>query len=120
MASENPIAAALELKASEPSEPKPDEGGVTTGLKLFRNTILDLRNLLVAFVLLAVICSSFGYLKEKSPAAFWVAIGLAGLCCVVAVWETMLLVQHRRRDKALKGWAVTPLPSFRDDYFRVG
>ena len=120
MASDDPIVAALDLKAPEPSELKPDEGGVTTGLKLFRNTILDLRNLLVAFVLLAVICGSFGYLKEKSPAAFWVAIGLAGLCGVVAVWETVLLVQRRRRDKALKAWAVTTLPSFRDDYFRVG
>jgi hypothetical protein len=120
MADENPITAALELKAPESSEPKPDEGGVTTALKLFRNTILDLRNLLVAFVLLAVICGSFGYLKEKSPAAFWIAIALAGLCGVVAVWETILLVQRRHRDKALKSWAVTPLPSFRDDYFRVG
>ena len=80
MPDENTITAALELKAPEPSEPKPDEGGITAGLKLFRNTILDLRNLLVAFVLLAVICGSFEYLKEKSPAAFWIAIGR--LCAV--------------------------------------
>ncbi len=120
MVDDNPIAAALDLKAPESTEPKLEEGGVTAGLKLFRNTILDLRNLLVAFVLLAVICGSFGYLKEKSPAAFWIAIALAGLCGVVAVWETILLVQRRHRDKALKSWAVTPLPSFRDDYFRVG
>ena len=116
----NPIAAALDLKAPEPSEPKPDEAGVTTGLRLFRNTILDFRNLLVAFVLLAVICGSFGYLQKQSPAAFWTAIALAGLCGLVAAWETVLLVQHRRRDKALKAWSVTPLRSFRDDYFRVG
>src|SRR5205823_7992817 len=63
---------------------------------------------------------TLGYLKEKSPPAFWVAIALAFLCGVIAVWETVLLVQRRHRDKALKAWAVTPLPSFRDDYFRVG
>jgi Leucine-rich repeat (LRR) protein len=120
MADDNPIAAALDLKAPEPSEPKPDEGGITTGLKLFRNTILDLRNLLVAFVLLAVICGSFGYLQKQSPGAFRVAIVLAALCGAIAVWETVLIVQRRSRDKMLKAWAVTPLPSFRDDYFRVG
>jgi hypothetical protein len=53
MPDENTITAALELKAPEPSEPKPDEGGITAGLKLFGNTILDLRNLLAAAALVA-------------------------------------------------------------------
>jgi Leucine-rich repeat (LRR) protein len=115
----NPIAA-LDLKPPEIGEPKPDEGGLRTFLRLAGSTILDLRNLLVAFVLLAVICGSFGYLKANAPAAFWVAIALAVLCTVTAVWETVVIVRRRHRDTTLKDWAVTPLPSFRDDYFRVG
>ncbi len=118
--SDDLLKTALEAKAPDIQEPTAEDTALRTGLKLGGRTLLDLRNLLLAIAVLVLAVVGLEWVGKEYPRAFWAAIILAALCLANVLWSIITLVRRRRREAALREWAVLPLPSSEADYFRVG
>ncbi len=118
--SDDPLKAALETNGPAIQEPAADDSALRTGLKLGGLTVLDLRNLLLAIGGLVVSVVALEWASRTYTGAFWIVVVLAGLCLANVLLNTIILFRRRRREAALREWAVQPLPSFEADYFRVG
>jgi hypothetical protein len=118
--SENPLKTALEASSPVIQEPAPDDSALRSGLKLGGLTVLDLRNLLLSIGVLVLSVVALEWTWRAYPTAFWAAVILSALCLANVLWNTITLIRRRRREAALREWAVQPLPSFEADYFRVG
>jgi hypothetical protein len=86
---EDLLKTALETKAPEIKEPAPEDTTLRTGLKLGGLTVLDLRNLVGAVIVLVLACAGLEFARRQYPAAFWAAIVLAALCLVNVLWHTI-------------------------------
>ena len=117
---DDPLKSALETKSPDIKEPAPDDTVLRTALKLGGLTVLDLRNLVAAIIVLVLACAGLEWVKRANPTAFWAAIAVAGLCLANVLWHAVLLIRRHRREAALREWAIRPLPTFEADYFRVG
>jgi hypothetical protein len=69
-----PLKTACGTKGPDIKEPAPDDIVLRTGLKLGGFTVLDLRNLVAAFIVLVLACVRLDWVKREYPTAFWAAI----------------------------------------------
>ena len=118
--SDDLLKAALETNGPAIQEPAADDSTLRKFLKEVGRTVLDLRHLFLAIGVLILAVAALEWTRQAYPTAFWATVVLTALCLANVLWNTVTLIRRRRREAALREWAVQPLPSFEADYFRVG
>ena len=81
---------------------------------------VGVRGVVGSVIVLALAVAGLFYVRELYPAVMGAALVMVALCLANCLWQAVLFFRRRRHDIAVREWAIRSLPTFVDDYFRVG